>query len=76
MIDGTKYVVTESLTEVVDAVKAYRGELIAASAHVETGSMTTHSDPEPQERSDHVADTVRRLTAVPTAHHRNESSEA
>jgi flagellar protein FlbD len=67
MIDGTKYVVSESLNDVVDAVKAYRGELIAASAHLEIGESTG-------EERDHAE--PRRLTAVPTTRLRDDSSEA
>jgi flagellar protein FlbD len=31
LVDGKKYVVSESMDEVVDAIRAYRGSLIAAS---------------------------------------------
>ena len=68
MIDGSKYLVTESLEEVVDAVKAYRGELIAASAHVTTGT----GDPEPPS----PAIEARRLTAVPTVPRRGSSGSS
>jgi flagellar protein FlbD len=64
MIDGAKYLVSETLQEVVDAVKAYRGELIAASAHLPTGT----GEPEPGE--------ARRLTAVPVVHRPDHHAEA
>lgn len=44
LIDGKKYVVSESLEEIVDAVRAYRGEVVAfgaqlaESAHEATGA--------------------------------------
>jgi flagellar protein FlbD len=71
MIDGTKYVVVESLRDVVDAVKAYRGELIAASAHLETGTGGRDATDDPVERGE-----PRRLTAVPTSPRRGDPSEA
>lgn len=37
LIDGKKYVVAESLAEIVDAVRIYRGEVVAA------GSLLTDS---------------------------------
>ena len=77
MIDGTKYVVSESLQAVVDAVKAYRGELIAASAHVETGSghPAGHTAGHP-DGADEDKGEPRRLTAVPTTRRRDDSGEA
>jgi flagellar protein FlbD len=35
LIDGTKYLVRESLEEVVDRVRRYRGSVIAAASHLE-----------------------------------------
>jgi flagellar protein FlbD len=34
LIDGKKYVVTESLQEIIDLVRTYRGEVIAVGAHI------------------------------------------
>ena len=34
LVDGTKYVVSEGLQEVVDAIRTYRGAVIAESARV------------------------------------------
>jgi flagellar protein FlbD len=34
LVDGTKYVVREDLTSVVDAIRAYRGAVIAESARI------------------------------------------
>jgi flagellar protein FlbD len=34
LVDGTKYVVLEELTAVVDAIRAYRGAVIAESARI------------------------------------------
>lgn len=34
LVDGKKYVVKESLNEIIDAVRDYRGTLIAVSAHL------------------------------------------
>jgi flagellar protein FlbD len=34
LIDGKKYVVTETLDQIVDAVRAYRGEVVAFGAQL------------------------------------------
>jgi flagellar protein FlbD len=37
LIDGKKYVVSESLEEIIDAVRAYRSEVVAFGAHLADG---------------------------------------
>ncbi len=39
LVDGTKYVVTEGLQEVVDAIRTYRGAVIAESARLSTADV-------------------------------------
>ena len=39
LVDGKKYVVAESLQEIVDAVREYRGTIIAVSAHLADEAM-------------------------------------
>jgi flagellar protein FlbD len=39
LVDGTKYVVLEGLREVVDAIRAYRGAVIAESARFGTAEQ-------------------------------------
>ncbi|HET6151972.1 MAG TPA: flagellar FlbD family protein [Marmoricola sp.] len=34
LVDGKKYVVAESLEEIIDAVRTYRAEVIAISSHL------------------------------------------
>ena len=34
LIDGKKYVVAETLDEIIDLVRTYRGEVIAVGAHI------------------------------------------
>jgi len=34
LIDGKKYVVSETLEQIIDAVRTYRGEVIAVGAHI------------------------------------------
>ena len=34
LIDGKKYVVAETLEEIIDLVRTYRGEVIAVGAHI------------------------------------------
>jgi flagellar protein FlbD len=41
LVDGTKYVVTEGLQEVVDAIRAYRGAVIAESARLQAAELPT-----------------------------------
>lgn len=38
LVDGKKYVVTETLDEVVDAVRRHRGEVLAMSTYLETAA--------------------------------------
>ncbi len=57
LIDGTKYVVKESLDTVVDEIREYRGAVIAESARMASHEDVVASNP-PQPR---------RLKAVPVA---------
>ncbi|MCW2752629.1 MAG: flagellar protein FlbD [Marmoricola sp.] len=34
LVDGKKYVVAESLDEIINAIRTYRGEIIAVSTHL------------------------------------------
>jgi flagellar protein FlbD len=34
LVDGKKYVVAESLDEIIDAVRTYRGQIVALSSHL------------------------------------------
>ena len=54
LVDGTKYVVTEGLAEVVDAIREYRGAVIAESARMTSQEEALASNPP-----------ARRLAAVP-----------
>src|SRR5690349_13892646 len=45
LIDGKKYVVAETLDEIIDLVRTYRGEVIAVGAHI--AEQPVHA---PQER--------------------------
>jgi flagellar protein FlbD len=44
LVDGKKYVVKESLAEIIDLVREYRGTIIAVSAH-----LADEEYPEPDE---------------------------
>jgi flagellar protein FlbD len=35
LVDGTKYVIAESLVELIDAIRSYRASVIAAASHAE-----------------------------------------
>ena len=54
LVDGTKYVVREPLADVVDAIREYRGAVIAESARMGAGSDAASANPP-----------ARRLVAVP-----------
>ena len=45
LVDGKKYVVTETMVEVVDAIRSYRSAVIAFSAVVESPPSRTHLAP-------------------------------
>ena len=47
LVDGKKYLVADSLTQVIDAVRRHRGEVIALSAVLHP-RPDSHLDPEPQ----------------------------
>ena len=49
LVDGTKYLVRESLEEVVDRVRRYRGSVIAAASHLDL--PPDHPADEPSRRS-------------------------
>lgn len=44
LVDGAKYVVSESLEYVVAAVRAYRSGIIADSAYLSTSTVVEHPD--------------------------------
>ena len=45
LVDGTKYVVVESLEEVISAVRQHRGEIIAISTAIEAGALAAERHP-------------------------------
>ena len=45
LVDGKKYVVTETMVEVVDAIRSYRSAVIAFSAVVESPPSRPHLAP-------------------------------
>jgi flagellar protein FlbD len=42
LVDGKKYVVTDTLEEVIDAVRYYRGEVLALSSYIEVEPRRPH----------------------------------
>ena len=47
LVDGTKYVIAESVPEFIDSVRHYRASLIAQASHIEgepAGPVPTKSD--------------------------------
>lgn len=47
LVDGKKYVVTESLAEIVIAVQQYRGQIIAVSNHIDVEAPPRVPSPTP-----------------------------
>ncbi len=47
LVDGKKYVVTESLAEIVAAVQQYRGQIIAVSNHIDVEAPPAVPSPMP-----------------------------
>jgi flagellar protein FlbD len=45
LIDGTKYLVRESLEEVVDRVRRYRGSVISAASHLDLAQDEPRPEP-------------------------------
>ena len=64
LVDGTKYVVTESLHDVVAAIRAYRGAVIAESARLSTAPDLPPAQPAAQATT-HPSYGPRRLVPVP-----------
>ncbi|MFL6060788.1 MAG: flagellar FlbD family protein [Marmoricola sp.] len=65
LVDGKKYVVSESLEEIIDRVRTYRGQIVALSSHL--------ADSAPEEQADETPAPDRPLAAVaslPTVGHR------
>ncbi len=68
LVDGTKYVVTESLHDVVGAIRAYRGAVIAESARLSAVPDHTPLQPAVQPAAQvatHPSHGPRRLVPVP-----------
>ena len=49
LVDGTKYIVLEKLSDVVNAIRVYRGAVIAESARI-SGGEELPADPAPVRR--------------------------
>lgn len=45
LVDGKKYVVAESLEEIIDLVRTYRGQIVALSAHLAEESSGLDDEP-------------------------------
>jgi flagellar protein FlbD len=64
LVDGTKYVVSEGLAEVVNAIREYRGAVIAESARMTSREEALAANPP-----------ARRLAAVPDSPTLRDSDE-
>ncbi|WP_430780634.1 flagellar FlbD family protein [Actinoplanes sp. G11-F43] len=43
LVDGTKYLIGESVPEFIDSVRHYRASLIAQASRLEAGATTAHT---------------------------------
>lgn len=64
LIDGKKYVVAESLDEIIDRVRTYRGEVIAVGAHIAEQPLPEPGPPVGHDRP------LAAVAALPTLGHR------
>jgi flagellar protein FlbD len=67
LVDGTKYVVAERLTEVVDAVRRHRAEVIALSETVQVAAHAASSTTGVPAPADDRAETRPALSVVAPA---------
>ena len=44
LVDGTKYVISESVPEFIELVRSYRASVIAAAQHLDTGPVNLDFD--------------------------------
>ncbi len=55
LVDGTKYVVRESLADIVDAVREYRGQIVATGARLAEAEDREFTDRVPLSEPRHSA---------------------
>lgn len=67
LVDGSKYVVSEDLTEVVNAVRRHRAEVIALSEAVQIAAEAVQAPPPPP-----VHERPSLSVVTPDEHHRSE----
>jgi flagellar protein FlbD len=66
LVDGTKYVISESVPEFIDSVRHYRASLIAQASRIETDPVPNH----PTDAQDDDADPQATAKVLPL--HRKE----
>ena len=44
LVDGTKYVIAESVPEFIDSVRHYRASLISQASRLDSGEVTTRDE--------------------------------
>jgi flagellar protein FlbD len=49
LVDGTKYVIAESVPEFIDSVRHYRASLIASASRLDSGEPATRDEPADQQ---------------------------
>jgi flagellar protein FlbD len=64
LVDGKKYVVAESLDQIIDAVRTYRGQIVALSSHLAESSSAL--DDAPDEPHAPVERPLAAVTALPS----------
>src|SRR3954452_974790 len=66
LVDGKKYVVAESLQQIIDAVRTYRGQIVALSSHL---AESAEDEAPPAERPERRSEVERPLATVATLPH-------
>jgi flagellar protein FlbD len=73
LVDGKKYVVAETMTQVLDAVVAFRGEIVALGSLLDAVHPYLHR---PSEEQEHKEPHLAPVTELTTPHPRRGSGDA
>ena len=58
LVDGTKYVIAESIVEFMDLVRHYRASLLAEAQHITPAAVAAAIDPEDAAGAEHGTNVV------------------
>jgi flagellar protein FlbD len=75
LVDGKKYVVAETMSEVLDSVVAYRGEIVALSSLLDAAHAAQQSPPLPR-REPRTGPHLASVAPHPAAHAHDDAPHA